>query len=386
MSLPKPRRSARVLQCRGLTLIELLVALVIGLIVALGAASATGMFEGVRRGLTGESGAIENGIAVGFDLQREVQGAGLWSVGAPCQRIWKYDPDSKQWESSTDLTSTSWLGAPVELAAAASDTDSDSLTVRSMSGMLGAPVTLTKKATGASFEVSSTAGFKKGDTILITPPAGSSGECFLAVVTAVQDAAAHIQARPSVNGAPANALPSAYDYPAHSQVFNMGQSRVAHYRVSRETPAGKDLSVFETVDLGVDADGDPDRNGSTTVLAENIVLLRAQYGISANAASLAVERWVNPGNAEARPERLRALRFVVVARSAQPDLKNRDDAGRCITTRFEPEIPWHVELGRDDVPRPLEIGLADERAPCHAYRILAVTAPLKNYIFSGGGA
>lgn len=384
MTAAKIMTRASIRMRAGMTLIELLVALVVGMLVALAAASSTGMFEGVRRGVTAESGALENGIAVGFDLQREVQGAGLWSVDAPCAKIWKYDPASKSWASSTDVSASSYLGAPVTLQEAATDEGSDALVVRALASLIGPPVTLTKKATGASFDVSSTDGFAVGDTILIAPASGN-GECFLAEVTQVQGSAAHIQTRPSVNGESVNALPSGYDYPAGSLVFNVGQTRSALYRVTRQQ-GGRDLAVFETVDLLRDADGDADRNGSTTVLAENIVLLRAQYGISATPGSLAVERWVNPGHSEAIPARLRAVRFAVVARSAQPDLKARDASGRCITTQSDPDIPWHVETGRDDFPRPLSLGLQTGQAACYGYRVLSVTTPLKNFIFSGGGA
>lgn len=364
----------------GLTLIELMVALVIGMLVMLAATTGATYFESNRRNTMGNNGALENGIATGFNLQREIQGAGLWTVNAPCQKIYKYNYTTNAWEVSSDVSTASMLGAPVSITGAASATDSDSITVRGISRMMGAPVTLTNNASGADLPVSDTSSFNIGDSILLRPPTGSStpAACYVAVVTQVQTSAMRIQTRPSDTGLSVNASPSTYNWPTNSQVFNLGQFRTATYQVTA-TSGSIEKFTFETVE-----------NGATTVLAENIVLLRAQYGVSANATNIGIDHWVNADSTDAMANRLRAVRIIVVARSQQPNLKDKDSSGSCITTTSSnsPSIGsiWNTS-SNDDTPKALDLGISTNATrSCYQYRATTLTIPLKNYIFTGGGA
>ena len=371
----------------GFSLVELLIAMVIGLLVILAATSGASVFEASRRNTMGNNGALENAIATSFNIQREVQSAGLWTVNAPCKKIWQYNYTTSDWESSGDTSSSSFIGAPVIIGGAAADTGPDNITINSMTNLIGAPVTLTAAANGAVLTVSAMTGFAVGDTILIAPPSGNSSECYLGEVTSLQPQASKIQTRPSVNGVQVNALPSAYNYPTNSMVFNLGKTRSIRYRVTQAL-GGTELNTFEEVDMKADTDGDPNRDGSTTVLADNIVLMRMQYGVSAGPTSLSIDHWVNAGSTDAAANRLRAVRLVVVARSQQPNMapKDKDSSGVCTTTTANPAVPWSTG-NTDNTTRPLDLDLTDNPLrKCYQYRVTNITIPLKNYLFAGGGA
>ncbi|MDQ7989471.1 MAG: PilW family protein [Candidatus Dactylopiibacterium sp.] len=378
------RHSYRTAQ-HGLTLIELMVALVVGMLVTLAATSGASFFESMRRSAVGSSSALENGIAVSFDVQRRVQSAGLWTANGPCAKIWRYNYTSSAWESNADVSAAGTLGAPVEITAASSEpTSSDAVTTRTTTRLVSAPTTLTAASDGGSLTVSDATGFQAGHMVLVRPPANDSSECYLASITAVSGS--QLSVTPVVSGAAVTTSP-AYPaaYPIASQVFNFGNVENTLLRVTN-TAGTKALDVFESVDLRADPDGDPDRNGTTTVLAENVVLVRAQYGVSSAATSLAIERWVNPGSAEATSNRLRAIRMAVVARSQQPNLKNKDANDACTTTAASPDIPWTIN-SNDDTPRALDLDLtAQPERRCYEYRLTNIVIPLKNYMFSGGGA
>ncbi|MDQ8021757.1 MAG: prepilin-type N-terminal cleavage/methylation domain-containing protein [Moraxellaceae bacterium] len=363
----------------GVTLVELMVTMVIAILVLLAATSGAAMFERSRRGALGSNSALENGIAVAFDIQREVQSAGLWGVNGPCPTVWTYRAGSSSgtgsWESARATSTDGHIGPPaIVTAASTSDgTTSDSVTVNGLSRLVGVPTTLSQAATTTTLRVASASSIAISDVIAIAPPSGTSGECFLGLVTAVSGSDVTIQALQTGAGTPN------YNYAVNSLVYSFGPIRSALYRISNGS--------FETVNLVSDPDGDPDRNGSTSVIAENAIILRAQYGISATAAELGISAWVNPGNAAATANRLRAIRIAVVTRSPQPNLKDTDASG-CTTTIANPDLPWTPVEGVDDSPRALDLGVGTNNADarCFEYRTSTITIPLKNYLFTGGGA
>jgi type IV pilus assembly protein PilW len=363
----------------GLTLIELMVAMVVGMLIVLAATSGAAFFEANRRSAMGGNSALENGIATVFNLQKDIQNAGLSTINAPCQMVWVNNGGA--WEESARTNSAAVLGLPVQLHGATAATGSDSITINAQSLMVGAPATLASEATAtsesaeATLALNSTAGFTVGDTALLVPPSGGTGACFLAQVKDVESATT-IEIRPLVGGDGADTFPPNFNWPIDSQVINLGQSRSVLYRVD------EDSASFESVNLRVDSDEDPDRNNTTTVLAENVVMLRMQYGVSATEDALNVDKWVNPDSADALFDRLRAIRVAVVARSAQPTLAKGD--AECDITVANPDLPWNT--GEND-QEANELDLDLEGTPlnrCYAYRVSSLTIPLKNYIFGGG--
>ncbi|MEC5399775.1 prepilin-type N-terminal cleavage/methylation domain-containing protein [Uliginosibacterium sp. H1] len=374
---PEPRAKHQT----GVTLVELMVTMVVAILVLLAATSGAALFERSRRATIGNNSALENGIAVAFDIQREVQSAGLWGVNGPCPSIWTYNAGgssgSGAWETAVATSTEGHIGPPAIITAASitDEATSDSITVNGLSRLVGVPTTLTHPATTTTLKVQSTSEIIVGDVLAIAPPSGTAGECFLGKVTTIAGSDVTIAALQ------AGATPN-YNYAANSLVYSFGPVRSALYRVVNGN--------FETVNLVSDPDGDPDRNGSTTVIAENALILRAQYGISATPADLGISKWVNPGNAEATANRLRAIRIAVVTRSPQASLQNTDtgaSTGACLTTTVNPALPWTSVTGVDDTARGLNVGVASPgEARCFEYRTSTITIPLKNYLFTGGGA
>lgn len=326
----------------GVTLVELMVTMVVAILVLLAATSGAALFEGSRRNSLGSNSALENGIATAFDLQREIQGAGLWGVDGPCK--------GADFADYFDAP----LNAPVSLTTSGT---SQTVTVTGLTQLIPVPTTLTAAATATSLQVTSASGVAAGSIIALKK---SDKTCVLSRVTAVSGTTLTIQ--PLKSG---GATPSAEAI--GSLVFNFGPIRQTLYRIGADN--------FETVDLVADPDGDPDRNGTTTVLAENVVLLRAQYGVSADATSLAIQEWVGPGHANATTNRLRAVRIAVVSRAPQPNLKEKDASGNCSTTTADPQVSWATDL---DVGATSNTG----DARCFPYRVSSIVIPMKNYLFT----
>ena len=76
-------------------------------------------------------------------------------------------------------------------------------------------------------------------------------------------------------------------------------------------------------------------SGTVQTVADDIVSMQAQYGITSSALSQDIAAWVNPTGAWAAPvasdvARIKAIRVAVVARSSQPE---REDvtAASCVT-------------------------------------------------------
>lgn len=120
-------------------------------------------------------------------------------------------------------------------------------------------------------------------------------------------------------------------------------------------------------------------DGSTAIIARNVISFRLQYGVSAVAAgSTTLEAWVDPTNdvagnfaavGAAELPRIRALRIGLIVRSPQPE--KRDAGGNCVAT--------------DAANRPTLWGLPAENLGnadwnCWRYRTSTVVVPMRNLV------
>jgi type IV pilus assembly protein PilW len=149
----------------------------------------------------------------------------------------------------------------------------------------------------------------------------------------------------------------------------------------------------------------------TTAVADNIVQLRAEYGVDDGVAGVGngvvnitngggnlpgdglIDRWVPPVtfNALAPPpwQSVIAVRLAVVARSALPEKPSGRDGANCDTTTDGTE----ANPGPDMRPKwaggvPIDVSASGDPSPasatywkCYRYRVFETTVPLRNWIW-----
>ena len=270
----------------GFSLVEIMVAMVVGLLATMVIMQVLSVFELQKRTTTGTADAQTNGSISLFNISRDLQMAGypLVPVKNSALDCVALTVDGIAGFNHTSLSPVTIVDGPV----------SDTITIRygnSFSG--GSPGTIT--AVGApgpnDITLNSNLGCQVGDVSLIT----SGFSCALSKVTAVaaDDVSVTLDN-------PAGAVPNA-------NLACLGDQWMA-------------------VTYDVTADGNLQRNGEP--LIAGIVNLQAQYGVSLNVASNTVALWVDatgPYDAatitQANRNLIKAVRIAVVGRSAKREME-----------------------------------------------------------------
>lgn len=367
---------------RGLSLIETMVGLTLGLLVTLIITQVWGVFESQKQRTISGSSAQASGLLALTELEQDIRsaGAGITEAAAfTCTSIYSY------YDDGTTVTSpipayTGTLGmAPVKIidGGAASDT----ITVKRSSDLLGGlPTTLTKTMPSSSSElnINTTSGIAEGDVILAV---SASGKCAVMLVTQVQNAALKLQHNPggtTTYNPPVN-FQNSNNWPAFTEgdkIMKVGQL-VTH---TFTTNAQNELTLTDLSTPGV---------APVSVLASDIVRLKAQYGI-ADAGSQDVNKWVNAtaggGWDEAsltiaKIKRIKAIRLVIVARSSK--LEGTNVTAPCTNVSGgvnNGPCAW-VDTAAD--PAPLIDLSADANWRRYRYRTYQTIIPIRNVIWAG---
>jgi type IV pilus assembly protein PilW len=345
----------------GLSIVEVMVGLMVGVLVTLSAWGSVMFYEANRRTSMGNNSALENGLASALTIQRDAKAAGLGFVFAgqsACRTLNAY-------YNGVAIDGAAFAPVSVEDGAA----DSDRISVAYARSILGgAPVkTISPMAdAGDTIKVNSTAGLAAGDMILVAAPSPDQ-PCTLMQVTLAATAGFGTDLTRAANmwnpASPAAAFTNAPAYTANSSVIRTGPLTWVTYRIN----AQRHLEVMDNL------------TGAVDTLAENIVFLKAQYGVS-NGVSPQIEQWVSATDAWASPldnahiAALRAVRIAVVARAPHRE-KPTVAHGPCDATPAAPQT-W--------VGGPAVDLSADPDWQCYKYKTLLLTIPLKNMIFGGG--
>lgn len=160
--------SSQVARVRGVTLIELMVGMLLGLVVVLVVAQVLSVVEGNKRTTTGGADAQVNGALALYTLQRETQMAGyglineLSVVGCPVH------------VNHTTTGAATWTLVPVVINAGAGDAP-DSVTVMYSSRSYAVPavISVDHPTTLDRFTVRSAVGISAGDMVFAVPNANS---------------------------------------------------------------------------------------------------------------------------------------------------------------------------------------------------------------------
>ncbi|WP_291991965.1 PilW family protein [Candidatus Accumulibacter sp. ACC003] len=289
---------------QGFTLVEVMVAMVIGMIGLIVMMQVFSVAEGQRRTTTGSGDAQSNGAIALYALQRDIRQGGygfnaLNAMGCPL---------TLPAPASRTLTQL----APVVINAdvPAGDANSDTLLV-TFGNNEGPPEgDVVTAVNGELIAVSTAINYSANQWVVAAPAAPLNG-CALAMaqVTAVAAPNIAIAASGAVDG---------------GTLFNLGGNpRILAYAVR----AGN-LTVcnYLLADCGADCTaGDGTCSASWVPIANDIVSLRAEYGHASTATS-GVDSWNQTTPADANQAalaclwaRTSALRIAVVARNSQVD-------------------------------------------------------------------
>lgn len=326
---------------RGFTLVELMVAMTIGLVLAL-AVSLTMLSMGHQFRVVGATSAAQVNAQLGLSLINEAgrsAGAGLFNNGQPlCQSF-------NAWRGGTIKSNGAPL-MPARIIDGGSATASDRLvfTASNATGPLsGSPVLDAMVTANADIVVTDGTRLVANDLAIVGVPGAAAVPCLLFQVTAAPVAGVACGGHASQCKTLVRAAGGSYNPPAGTftteprygfdstggavgpaVVQRFGTSfRQEAYALLCDTlvqyDAFTDVPTCSTGPLGF--------GGSANALVTDIVLLHAQYGISNSAASDIVTNWVDakavggvnwaaPGASDVG--RIKALRVVLVSRSKEP--------------------------------------------------------------------
>ncbi len=346
----------------GMSLVEILVAVLIGMIGILIITQAYLTSENFNRSTLGEGGAQTNGLIALYTIERDARMSGYGfnnSAALGCGAIyWYYDPN---YSGNMGGTLPNIVLAPVYITVDADPTVPDQLTVMySSEGERMLPTTISSfKAPSSEVSVDGTDGFKENDLVLLV----NSGGCTLGRITQVQGVAQKLQLNPGVS-APQN--PPAWgsfptSYTSGDSILNLGNPVVRTYHIG-----GGKLRLTESLL----------QTGAATPfdLVDSIVDLRAQYGKDTDNDGI-VDTYNNTTPAtSAEWLQVLSLRIGILARIGT--YEKPASGTDCDATTNSALVSWTGgQFGAVDVTT------ASSQDRCYRYRVFETTVPLRNMIW-----
>lgn len=347
---------------RGFSLVEILVAMVIALLGTIIIFQVFSVSEGIKRTSTSGGDAQQFGALSLFTIERDLRMAGY---GFNNSRLLGCTVNAYD-ELAVPPDLPAFKLAPVVITVGANDSIADEITLMySTSDLIANPAKITQNMPNPAsvYKVNNRFGFTEGD-LIIAAEAGKA--CSLGQVTGVpgggqSDNVVHNPGNyTNANGV---SVPARYnkpaglgvDYTTEGVIFNLGAGPVINtYRVdANQLVLDSGLAV------------------STLALADNIVLLKAQYGKDTTAdGSVDVYENTMPLLPTAADwAAILTVRLAIVARSAQPEKANVQ-GGACDATTATPD--WSG--GTLDLS-------ADPNWQCYRYRVFETTVPLRNLLW-----
>jgi type IV pilus assembly protein PilW len=357
----------------GFSLIELMIAMLIGLIATLVIVQTLSTFEGQKRGTTGTSDAQTNGNVGLFSIAKEVKqsGYGLMTTG-----------QSGTADSPLDCTSVNYHTSGVTSIAPLDITDGatasgDTITIRYGTADLGGAISSLTAATTANSPtgVDSTLGCTSGDVVIVMDAANC-----------------HVSKLATTNGVNnGNAISSA----------NVGTQTLTF--IDSMGSAGNDfacLGTWNQVAFRV-VSGNLQKNGVD--IMPDIASLQAQYGVSASPTSNQINKWVNASSTAdadgeawnaptpAQRKRIKAIRVAIIARN--PHIESTGVTSACSsTTSASPTglCAWGgIAAGTGNIstasPAPtIDLSSSDTNWARYHYSVFESIIPLRNTIWAKG--
>lgn len=346
----------------GFSLIELMVAVVIGLIGSIVIFQVFGIFEGQKRTTTSAGDAQQSGLLALVSIERELRMAGYGLSYVPllgCNVV-SYDATGGGRDFTFPL-----LG--VQISQGASGAPDSIAMLYGSSNLIVAPGKLTfNSSVGAlNNKIDTTYGYQVNDLVIV----GEFGKsCTMRQLTAVPPSTGsgdQINHDGTGRYNKTGGLPVAYAFwdntsQSGARIYNMGPAPVyATYSVLNGQLIYQNLMV----------------SAASTPVVDGIVQLKAEYGRDTDGDG-AIDSWTPTMPGTPTPTdwaRVIAVRLAVVARSAQPEKPNQTTFA-CDTTTAQPT--WAG--GSIDV----SAGGTITDWGCYRYRVFETKVPIRNFIWS----
>ncbi len=368
--------------------------MLVGLLVTLGVTSTLIFTEKMQRNSVASNNGAENGSAALFSIQHDAKSAGLgiWQAGTGnlCPSINLYN---NTYTGHGPGGATDFTIAPVLIKSGSTnshnDANSDSITIAyaaSITAVMPTTTNVSQVATTDALNLTLGAGWAVGNVGMISN-AGNGSACSLFQVTTVT----------------ANGSGAALQF-ADSSVLNQAAGMPALY------PAGSTVQNFGTPIAGGASNGwltwitysisngnlivTDNTTGTSTVAADNIVFLRAFYGI--NSGTSAVTSWVpaTTGSIWAYPPNatnqklISAIRVAIIAKNPQYIKPSVNGSNTCDATTTEPAIwpngpvlDWPNGMpSLENIGENIDLD-SDLKWQCYYYTYMSLVIPLKQLIF-----
>ncbi len=385
------------LRQRGLSLIELMIAMVIGLIAILVVTQFAISFQAQKRTTVGTAESIDEGAVALYTLRREIMGAGYGMIDPDLTacRVQAHEARPDTPATARDFNFSIY---PVLINQGAGSSP-DTITVNySNSPMLATATMLIQDFPGdelTNLKLTSRYGFNPGDVIIVADspkhanadPTIAPRDCSMYQVTGLPtdaDSVDTVEHRYAMyTNVVGSNVPSRFNkagglgitvggvvqagakFEANkTKVFNIGPNPISN----AYTVQNNQLVFTEGL------------SGTTTVLLDNVITFQAQFGLDARGGSqadLQVTTFSDAmidadGNGEVGNSgdwlRVGAVRFAIVMRNRQPEI-NPD--GTCSVTTTPPAWSWGAVTAASMT--------ADWR--CYKYKVFETVVPLRNMMW-----
>lgn len=375
---------------RGFTLVELLVAVAIGMILTLAITLMLARFESSRRSMTTVNDASQSGAYVTYALDRLLRSAGSgyvqgWRDAFGCRvaaagSLGTSLPRSSPFPAPFTSVPQAVRLAPIVVHAGVGTNGSDVIAIMSgSSGMGESPMPVTaNSATATNLRVPATIGVRGNDLVLVYD---GGTDCMVQ------------QVQSGFTGGATQQL----DFSGVYATATIGSAALANF-YTPTSPTGNpawmsmigniagNRPVFQLIGVGPNAtlvahdmlrmDGSDD----PVAIADGVGDLRVRYGLDTNADNI-VDTWVDPGvspwnaatlqagtGARAALRQILALRIAVAVRSSVPERTVQSPA----TLTMFPDLASGLQATRTLS--------ADERLL--RWRVLDFTVPLRNVLLA----
>jgi len=344
----------------GFTLIEIMVGLVIGMLVALVITQVLSIFEGQKRATTGTADAQTNGSIALYNISRELQLAGypLMPTGSPgvadspleCTTV-------KNAATNVDISISPFTIIDGGVGA---NPASDQIVLQYGNSPSGGVPTQIGAMVGSIATVTSNFGCQANDITLVN----NGTNCALSIANAVS----------------ANTTP-----PTTPVTITLANAMFATVGANISCLG----SVWNTVTYAVNA-GNLERNGVAVVAG--VVNLQAQYGISATANSNTVTQWVDASAAPwvapitaANRNRIKSVRVAVITRNTKIEPFAVTTACSSITTASPTGLcAWDATTANPSVASPaptVDLSVGNANWNRYHYRVFETVIPTRSGAF-----
>lgn len=371
---------------RGLSIVELMVGVLIGLLTVVAISQVLMSAEGQKRTAASGSDAQVNGTLALYALQRDVQMAGYGftgqpaALGCPVKGQFGNGTGEKKLPSALSLV-------PALITPGTGATPDTIMVWQSNKPSYAVPVRVAENhlKTDTRFVVPSSLGVAAGDLLVAVPSTTPSSTNWCAVMAVAGDSTTplssqqipHLASAGGWNAAGSALVPDT-GYPAGSHLINLGTGLPRTYRIS----AAKSLVVEEMLA----ASG----NTSTQTIAPQIVQLKALYGKDTDGnGTIDIFDTTTP-TTNAGWLQVMALRVAVVAQSAQFEAAK----GQAVSVTPATGVEWIVDARTsgaanctaDSAQKCLTIDVsgAGPKWRNYRYKVFDTVVPLRNMLWTRG--